>query len=169
MSVSNVPLSVSLMKAECVGEHLNHASVHMVNPPEQHAHTTTCADTHKQPHMMARGSGKYWNSKQEYTHAETHTHVRVWTLCTWLQVSPSVSLSLPTFHFLPLTCKCTFFPSDSPTQGSLSLSHCRPWADIEPLSKQGTPSMPILIKKLQPSSLSVGPVIARPLTYPPLM
>lgn len=137
MPVSNVLLSVSLMKAECVGEHFHHAWVHAVNPPEQHTYTSTCTETHKRAHTMARGSGKCRNTIQDYTQGHTRVHFRAWTLCTWLQVSPSVSLSLSTFHFLPLTCKCTFFPIwFTHTEGSLSLAHCRHWAVMGPLSKQ---------------------------------
>ena len=38
--------SVSLMKAECVGEDSRHAWLHTVNPPEQHVCTSTHTDAH---------------------------------------------------------------------------------------------------------------------------
>lgn len=71
MSVSNVLLFVSLMKAECVGEHFHHAWVHAVNPPEQHIYISTCTETHKRAHTTARGSGKCRNTIQDYTQGHT--------------------------------------------------------------------------------------------------
>lgn len=137
MSVSNVLLSVSLMKAECVGEHFHHAWVHAVNPPEQHTHTQAHAQTHTNEHTRWHGARASAETQYKITHKDTHARFRAWTLCTWLQVSPSVSLSLSTFHFLPLTCKCTFFSIwFTHTEGSLSLAHCRHWAVMGPLSKQ---------------------------------
>lgn len=116
MSVSNVLLSVSLMKAECVGEHFHHAWVHAVNPPEQHTYTSTCTETHKRAHTMARGSGKCQNTIQDYTQGQ------------FLPLHLSLSSSHMQMHFFSI-----WFTH---TEGSLSLAHCRHWAVMGPLSKQ---------------------------------
>lgn len=162
MSVSNVLLSVSLMKAECVGEHFHHAWVHAVNPPEQHTYTSTCTDTHKRAHTMARGSGKCRNTIQDYTQG----HARA------LQSLNSVYLTSgqPICQSLPLHLSLSSSHMQMHFFFHLIHSH---WGIIifgtlQTLSSDGaviqaatsTASMSILIKRLQPPTLSVGSVIA---------
>lgn len=113
LSLLTISPSVSLMKAECVGEGSRDAWLHTVNPPEQHSCT-----------FQVR--------------AHTHTDFRVWALWTWLQVSPAVSLS-HCLHFSLSVSQMQMwtFPSDSPTQGSLSLAYCRHRVMMGLLLRQG--------------------------------
>lgn len=54
--------------------------------------------THIQAHTTAYCMGKRWNTIREYRQGHRRTHIRLWALWTWFQVSPSVSLS---FSVLP--------------------------------------------------------------------
>lgn len=74
---------------------------------------------------------------QRHTNEHTRWHEARASAKTQYKITHKDSLSLSTFHFLPLTCKCTFFSIwFTHTEGSLSLAHCRHWAVMGPLSKQ---------------------------------